>query len=57
MYRSDFSYKAENSKSGVKISVNSDNSKELMTSVLDVLIKSCLNNDEFKSKLTDNKIS
>ena len=47
MYQRDFSYKAENSKKGTNIRVNSDPTPEHTLAVLDVLIRSCLKNDDF----------
>lgn len=56
MYQRDFSYKAEHSKKGTNIRVNSDPTPDHTLAVLDVLIRSCLKNDDFIKLPTNNSV-
>lgn len=56
MYQtSNYSYKAENSRRGLEVQVNSDRSKEHINSVLDALLSSCLRNENFHNLMADDK--
>ena len=55
-----YSYKAPKSRNGLTIEVNEVNEedkKEHLNSVLDILLKSCLNNDNFHNLLADTEIN
>ena len=58
MYQRDFSFKAESSKKGTTISVNTSTTPtpEHLNSVLDVILRSCLKNDDFIKLPTNNSV-
>ena len=47
MYETKYDVKPKNGKKTLNVTIKSDCSKELTDSILDILLRSCLNNENF----------